>query len=747
MLEAQRGLTEQTSKNGRTGTRKFCLKDTVTARILIVQDAVRVFQCLNLRLSALHTFFITHARISDASGKELLPRLRSGIEEPLLSLDLLELRSDRFGGRRQIIRRRRQCSPLRADAHLRLALVVNELLLLRRLQLLRIRDGPLEVTQDHFHHPDDPSRRALSSGVRPVEARVWSIILDRGLLNEALLDSRLCRFAVEVAQNLECLLDGAHANLCFTDSLLVLCLLLSTRFRLVGVVRVECRDLLLKLRFLQSQLLLTCVQLLKTSVQILDILQTVVAILHRLRDLFVAPALVIRLVSLLLKQLLDHILNHSLDLDERVLRHLERKRREHRTLELLASVAEDRNQLGADHILIRLRRNNASLLHQAKRSLRYRGLLDERNLQVVIFLSIALEHRAPAALTNFSCLRGHRPLQDGQCLRDRGKLGGAHRRALIPLLCLELALNRQVLQIRAVIVQHRVHVGHVALRRRDCLRRRGAFLVLLVQRLACGFEHRLPRLLTALIVRDGLRFCGLKFNFLVSETLQELFHRADNIPSVETVVRNRNFRHRLLHERKEPGVLLNQAHGVSHIHRSLHQALHTRERLCRALALDQRRRLQRLDRVFQLGYRLAHIQERRVERGLLLRPDFLCGLDLFFVISNLRGQVLDVLIKRIAVRGEAGDLRLQVLDRLLLLRNGFDFLVRFRLAEASKLVVSCGLGLALRGNLRLKLFDHLDHLLDGRNVRANLASGRQQRGMCLKSTAQQSRQQTHHHGS
>ena len=49
---------------------------------------------------------------ADASGKELLPRLRSGIEEPLLSLDLLELRSDRFGGRRQIIRRRRQCSRL-----------------------------------------------------------------------------------------------------------------------------------------------------------------------------------------------------------------------------------------------------------------------------------------------------------------------------------------------------------------------------------------------------------------------------------------------------------------------------------------------------------------------------------------------------------------------------------------------------------------------------------------------------------
>merc|ERR1719364_343240 len=220
------------------------LEDTITASILIVQDAVRVFQCLDLSLSALHAFFIAHARISDASRKKLL-------------------------------------------------------------QLLRVRDGPLEVTQDHLHHPNDPCRRALGSGVRSVEASVGSIILDRGLLlNETLFDGRLRSLAVEVAQNLKRLLDGAHAFFRFSNGLLVLFLLLSTSFRLVGVVRVERRDLLLQLRFLQSKLLLTCIQLLKTGMQCLDIAQTVIAILHRRGDRFVAPALVISLVGLLLQQLL-----------------------------------------------------------------------------------------------------------------------------------------------------------------------------------------------------------------------------------------------------------------------------------------------------------------------------------------------------------------------------------------------------------------------------------------------------------
>merc|ERR1719399_2766340 len=74
---------------------------------------------------------------------------------------------------------------------------------------------------------------------------------------------------------------------------------------------------------------------------------------------------------------------------------------------------------------------------------------------------ILLSERAPAALANFSCLRRNRPLQDGQRLRDRGKLRGTHRRALVPLFRLELALRCQVLQVRAVVVQHRISARHV----------------------------------------------------------------------------------------------------------------------------------------------------------------------------------------------------------------------------------------------------------------------------------------------
>merc|ERR1719364_641215 len=188
------------------------LEDTITASILIVQDAVRVFQCLDLSLSALHAFFIAHARISDASRKKLLP-------------------------------------------------------------LLRVRDGPLEITQDHLHHPNDPCRRALGSGVRSVEASVGSIILDRGLLlNETLFAGRLRSLAVEVAQNLKRLLDGVHALFRFSNGLLVLLLLLSTRLRLVGVVLTERFDCFLQLGLREGELLFACIQLLKTGMQCLDLL-------------------------------------------------------------------------------------------------------------------------------------------------------------------------------------------------------------------------------------------------------------------------------------------------------------------------------------------------------------------------------------------------------------------------------------------------------------------------------------------
>merc|ERR1719214_217001 len=137
---------------------------------------------------------------------------------------------------------------------------------------------------------------------------------------------------------------------------------------LVSVILTERLDCLLQLRLCQGQLLLTCVQLLKTGMKCLDLLQTVVAILHRLRNLFVTIALVIRLVSLLLKQLLDHILDHPLDLHERILRHLDRERREHRALVLLGHIAENRLKLRADHILAGVR-GVERFLHQAKRSL------------------------------------------------------------------------------------------------------------------------------------------------------------------------------------------------------------------------------------------------------------------------------------------------------------------------------------------------------------------------------------------
>ena len=86
-----------------------------------------------------------------------------------------------------------------------------------------------------------------------------------------------------------------------------------------------------------------------------------------------------------------------------------------------------------------------------------------------------------------------------------------------------------------------------------------------------------------------------------------------------------------------PAVLLNQAHGVRHIHRGLQHALHMGE-AGGALALEQGRGLQSVDRFLKLDDRLGHIQERSVERSLLLGPYFNRGLDLVFA-SQLRRRL------------------------------------------------------------------------------------------------------------
>ena len=112
-----------------------------------------------------------------------------------------------------------------------------------------------------------------------------------------------------------------------------------------------------------------------------------------------------------------------------------------------------------------------------------------------------------------------RPLQDGQRLRDRGKLGGTHRRALVPLFRLELALRCQVLQVRAVVVQHRISARHVGLCGRDRLGRLRPLLVLRVQIFLRRLEERGLGLHRALEVGLRLRLGGLELDLLVAEGL------------------------------------------------------------------------------------------------------------------------------------------------------------------------------------------------------------------------------------
>merc|ERR1719487_2994384 len=160
-------------------------------------------------------------------------------------------------------------------------------------------------------------------------------------------------------------------------------------------------------------------------------------------------------VRLLLQEFLDQLLDHPLDLLERVLRNLECKRRQDRALELLPLRRQQRQELvPLEGVVVWIRE-----------------LADQLLLQ-----------RA-TTLTGGLGLLGHGRLEHRERLRERRELVRPHLRPLVPQLRLRLALLREVLEVNAVIVQHRGRLGQVSLRRRDVLARLSLLLLLVLERL------------------------------------------------------------------------------------------------------------------------------------------------------------------------------------------------------------------------------------------------------------------------
>merc|ERR1719321_767344 len=497
-------------------------------RLLVVEDAVGILERLELLVPARHPLLVRHPRVSNAARQELIPRLHCRIEQ-------LNLRSDFSLGRGEHVRHLRALSLyglkrsfLRGDGHLGLAFVLNEITLGLLLSRGGFLDRPLEVTHDHLHHAKDSGRSTLGPLIRVIEASVRRFIIHGRLLHE-----RLRRRFVEVVQDVNGLLDRLQALFAVGDGLLVLCLLLFASKSLVREVLFESRNLFRQLGLGQVQLLLTGVQLLDAAVKVRDIAEAVVAVLQRLRNFRIAPALVVGFVGLLLKKLLNQLLDHPLDLLERViLRNLEGKRRQDRAVELLPRLRQQRDELlTLLGVFVRSHLADQLLLHERNRfdflglGLRLLGL--GRRLLLV--------ERATTLTSRFSLLR-HGTLKHRERLRERRELIRPHLRALVPELRLGLALLGQVLEVNAVVVQHRGRLGQVSLRRRNIFG--GLRLLLLLVRK--GFLRLLElvqlRLERHVVVAVRGLVVRLERSLPLAERAQKSLEGLDDAPRVEVVI-------------------------------------------------------------------------------------------------------------------------------------------------------------------------------------------------------------------
>merc|ERR1719171_706830 len=569
-------------------------------RLLVVEDAVGILERLELLVPARHPLLVRHPRVSNAARQELLPRLHCRIEQRLLSAELIAGRAEVVHHLRELSRGGLQRVFLRCDGHLGLALVLNEITLGLLLSRCSFLDRPLEVTHDNLHHAKDAGRGTLGRLVRVIEAGVRRFIIHGRLLHE-----RLRRRFVEVIQDINGLLDRLQSLLSVGDGLLVLCLLLRASCSLVLEVLLKSRNLFRQLGLGQVQLLLTSVRLLDAAVQIRDIPEAVVTVLQRLRNFRVAPALVVGFVSLLLQEALNQLLDHPLDLLEGVvLRDLQGKRGQDRALELLPCRRQQRYKLlPLRSVFVRNHQlTDQLLLHERNR-------FDFLGLGLVLLLA----ERA-TTLTSCCCLLRYGTLKHRERLRERRELISPHLRALVPELRLGLALLGEILQVNAVVVKHSGRLGQVSLRSRNLFGGLRLLLLLVLEGILRLLELIQLCLHRHVVVAVGGLVVRLERGLPLPERAKKPLEGLDDASRMEVVIARRDV---------SDGLILRQKHGDDlpalrrHIHGVGHEQAGPHDRLDLGEA-HARRRLQRLDRALQRGDCLLHVRERRVERGNLL---------------------------------------------------------------------------------------------------------------------------------
>mmetsp|Transcript_51170 Transcript_51170/g.112126 ORF Transcript_51170/g.112126 Transcript_51170/m.112126 type:complete len:342 (-) Transcript_51170:622-1647(-) len=268
--------------------------------------------------------------------------------------------------------------------------------------------------------------------------------------------------------------------------------------------RCQLRNLMLQLRLLVLQLAGTGFQ----SVDFLrcgrHILGLVVALLLSFLHLMVAPTLVLRISSSFLQQSLNHLLNESFDLRERIpssgLRcHLSQNlamqlagfavQQLHNSVTGAAPSPQMPRGLGH---LDKLGRGSSAVAGLG--SLQQALALGEKRLHFgLVLLAISLrgelvirisdqQHSLPvAALARCIRLGLNSPLHNGNSLRNSSELISTHRCALIPLLCLAFTFVGQILQVHLIIIEAGLCSSQLLLGFRDLLIQGSQFFLLITQ--------------------------------------------------------------------------------------------------------------------------------------------------------------------------------------------------------------------------------------------------------------------------
>merc|ERR1719364_679549 len=466
--------------------------------ILAVEDAKRLLERLDLLLAACDAVLVADTRVH-AGRLQLVVVRESCVELLLRTLKIRLLRSQRCLLVRLLRGLVLHVLRVRRTVDGRLARELVERLLRLSLRRLRVRLESSEVRLDHLEHADDATVLGLHTRVGLIEDLRLLLALEKR--------RRLRRLLVELLQNRERLRDGRLSLDGVLHRLLVRRLLLLADGRRLSHGLVDLGNLGREIRDLLRQLRDRRLQLVDLGVERLDGRSLLLARLLVRGELRVAPALVLGLLVRLLHQAHDEVLDHLLDLHERVLSNANRERRKHTAVDRRALLTEELSHAG----LARVLRSNRELEE------RHRLRLHEGR-QILVGVA---RHRAGG--------------KDLDRLVDRRELVGAKLLARLEVRGLLRALRNEVVEVGLVGVARGGRVREVALVLRGLLELRRLLLRLRLTVLGRRLDLRRQILHQHLVRVAGVALLLLEVRALILELVLELLEHVDDAVRLELI--------------------------------------------------------------------------------------------------------------------------------------------------------------------------------------------------------------------